>query len=115
MGDVVSALINALNEYGKTTRDINTIVLQKGNYKVKIWITSIDIASETIFLTVDSSEVFYKYRGKWICLSKSSIKSSNTIATIKDGKLVETGGILEIAKDINEHVNTEKLLNGNRK
>ena len=115
MGDVLTALINALNEYGDATRDINTIVFQKGNYKVEIRITRFNIASETIFLTVDLSEVYYKYRGKWDCLSKLSVIFSNTIATIKDGKLVETGGILEIAKNISEHVDTHKLLNGNRK
>ena len=80
MGDVITALINALNVYGKTTRDINTIIFQKGNYKVKIWITNIDIRNELIFLTVDLSEVFYKYRGKWNYLSKLSIRYSNSIS-----------------------------------
>lgn len=111
MGDVITALINALNEYGEATKDINTIIFQKGNYKVRIWITSFNIARDFIFLTVGLSEVSYKYHGD---LSKLSYSYSNTLARVKDGKIVGTGGIFELAKDIDRHIYyAEKELNGN--
>lgn len=117
MSYVIPDLIDALNEYGETTRDINSIIFQKGNYRVKIWITDIELGIEYIFLTFKVEQVSYKDGGEWKYLSDLSnlpMKIPFTLAKVEDGKIVVTRDMLEAAKEINIHINAIKLLNSNK-
>lgn len=110
MGDIISVLINSLSEHGKVTRIGSGMSFQKGKYKVYVWIVGFNICKETITITANISKVSYK-QGNKIYLSKYNTRYSNTITMVKDGKLVETGGMLDLVKYINKHVDDFKSLN----